>query len=130
MKKVFLLIFLIFCYPTFGNEILGKYMKCYLEEKITYNDIHTVRGYPFYFFFNNLNNVQSYFIEEGEIKFRNLNYEEIKFNVYEIRYIGLINKNNLKMTHNKYGRVYYCSFLISERAIKAELEFFINLDKH
>lgn len=131
MKKVFLsLVFLIFCYPIFGNEISGKYMECKLEEKTSLNDIHSVRGYPFYFFFNTLHNVQSYFIQEGDIKFRNLNYEEIEFNIYEIRYIGLINKNNLTMTHNKYGRVYDCSFLSSERSIKTELEYFIKLDKY
>ena len=126
-KKILPLIFLMFCLPLFGNEITGKSMKCELEEKVNLNDIHSLRGYPFYFFFNNLNSVKSYFIQEGEIKFHNLKYEEIKFNIYEIRPVGSINKNNLTMTHTKHGRLYDCSFLYSEKIIKEELRSLIIL---
>ena len=61
MKKNFLLlIFLMFCFPLFGNEITGKSMKCELEEKVNINDIHSLRGYPFYFFILFLENLKLY----------------------------------------------------------------------
>ena len=44
---------------SFGNEIVGKSMKCETEKE-------TIRGYPFYFFFENLDNVQSYFIDKTD----------------------------------------------------------------
>ena len=70
---------MMFSSNSLGNEIVGKSMKCEVKKE-------TVRGYPFYFFFENLDNVQSYFIDKtGEIKFLNLNYEEVTSNIIEIR---------------------------------------------
>ena len=64
---------------SFGNEIVGKSIKCKAKKE-------TVRGYPFYFFFEDLDNVQSYWIDKtNKIKFFNLNYKEIKSNTFEIR---------------------------------------------
>ena len=90
---------------SFGNEIVGKSLKCETKKE-------TIRGYPFYFFFENLDNVQSYFIDKtDEIKFLNLNYKEINSNIFEIRYVGKIDNNNLILTHTKGREQYKCIFL-------------------
>ncbi len=101
---------------SFGNEIVGKSMKCETKKE-------TIRGYPFYFFFENLNNVQSYFIDKtDEIKFLNLNYKEINSNIFEIRYVGKIDNNNLILTHTKGREQYNCSFLSSKKKLSKELK--------
>ena len=101
---------------SFGNEILGKSMKCEAKKE-------TVRGYPFYFFFEDLDNVQSYFIDKtDEIKFLNLNYKEINSNIFEIRYVGKIDNNNLILTHTKGREQYNCSFLSSKKKLSKELK--------
>ena len=79
-------------------------MKCMSKKE-------TIRGYPFYFFFEDLDNVQSYFIDKtDEIKFINLNYKEVNSNIFEIRYLGEMDKNNLTLTHTKGGEKYNCNF--------------------
>ena len=109
---------------SFGNEILGKSMKCEAKKE-------TVRGYPFYFFFEDLDNVQSYFIDKtDEIKFLNLNYEDVKSNIIEIRYVGEIDKNNLILNHTKGGEQYKCSFLSSKKKLNKELEEFAKIGSH
>ena len=109
---------------SFGNEIVGKFMKCEIKTE-------TVRGYPFYFFFEDLDNVQSYFINKtDEIKFLNLNYEEVKSNIIEIRYVGEIDKNNLILNHTKGGEQYKCSFLSSKKKLNKELEEFAKIGSH
>ena len=125
MKKLFLiLICVIFSSNSFGNEIVGKSMKCE-------TNIETIRGYPFYFFFKDLDNVQSYFINKtDEIKFRNLSYEEVKSNIIEIRYVGEIDKNNLILIHTKGGEEYNCSFLLSKKQLYIELEEFAKKGSH
>ena len=101
---------------SFGNEIVGKSMKCETKKE-------TIRGYPFYFFFENLDNVQSYFIDKtDEIKFLNLNYKEINSNIFEIRYVGKIDNNNLILTHTKGREQYNCSFLSSKKKLSKELK--------
>ena len=91
-------------------------MKCETKKE-------TIRGYPFYFFFEDLDNVQSYFINKtDEIKFLNLNYEEVKSNIIEIRYVGEIDKNNLILIHTKGREEYNCSFLSSKKKLSKELE--------
>ena len=42
-----------FSSTSFANEIVGKSMKCETKKE-------TIRGYPFYFFFEDLDNVQSF----------------------------------------------------------------------
>ena len=109
---------------SFGNEIVGKSMKCETEKE-------TIRGYPFYFFFENLDNVQSYFIDKtDEIKFLNLNYEELKSDIIEIRYVGEIDKNNLILIHTKGRKEYNCSFLSSKKQLNKELEEFAKKGSH
>ena len=99
-------------------------MKCETKKK-------TMRGYPFYFFFEDLDNVQSYFIDKtDEIKFLNLNYEEVKSNIIEIRYVGEIDKNNLILNHTKGGKQYICSFLSSKKQLNKELEEFAKIGSH
>ena len=117
MKKLFLiLICVMFSSNSFGNEIVGKSMKCETKKE-------TIRGYPFYFFFEDLDIVQSYFIDKtDEIKFLNLNYEEVNSNIFEIRYVGEIDKNNLILTHTKGGEKYNCSFLSSKKKLSKELK--------
>ena len=109
---------------SFGNEIVGKSMKCETEKE-------TIRGYPFYFFFENLDNVQSYFIDKtDEIKFLNLNYKEVNSNIFEIRYVGKIDKNNLILTHAKGREKYNCSFLSSTKQLNKELDDFAKKGSH
>ena len=117
MKKLFLiLICVMFSSNSFGNEIVGKSMKCETKKE-------TIRGYPFYFFFEDLDIVQSYFIDKtDEIEFLNLNYEEVNSNIFEIRYVGEIDKNNLILTHTKGREKYNCSFLSSKKKLSKELE--------
>ena len=71
MKKLLLiLIFTFFFNPSFSIEIIGKSIKCETQKK-------TIRGYPFFFFFENETNVKSFFIsEENLVKFHNLNYKD------------------------------------------------------
>ena len=109
---------------SFGNEIVGKSMKCEAKKE-------TVRGYPFYFFFEDLNNLQSYFIDKTDkIKFLNLNYKEVKSNIIEIRYVGKIDKNNLILTHAKGREKYNCSFLSSTKQLNKELDDFAKKGAH
>ena len=91
-------------------------MKCETKKE-------TIRGYPFYFFFEGLHNVQSYFIDKTDkINFLNLNYEEVKSNIFEMRYVGKIDINNLILTHTKGREEYNCSFLSSKKQLNKELE--------
>ena len=91
-------------------------MKCETKKE-------TIRGYPFYFFFENLDNVQSYFIDKtDEIKFFNLSYKEVNSNIFEIRYLGEMDKNNLILTHTKGGEKYNCNFLSSKNQLNKELD--------
>ena len=117
MKKLFLiLVCVIFSSNSFGNEIVGKFMKCETKKE-------TIRGYPFYFFFEGLNNVQSYFIDKTDkINFLNLNYEEVKSNIFEMRYVGKIDINNLILTHTKGREEYNCSFLSSKKQLNKKFE--------
>tara|TARA_Y100000768_G_C23437842_1_gene433526 strand:- start:122 stop:469 length:348 start_codon:yes stop_codon:yes gene_type:complete len=109
---------------SFGNEIVGKSIKCETKKE-------TIRGYPFYFFFEDLVKVQSYFINKtDEIKFLNLNYEEVKSNIIDIRYVGEIDKNNLILTHTKGREEYNCSFLSSKKQLNKELEEFAKKGSH
>ena len=95
-------------------------MKCETKKE-------TIRGYPFYFFFEDLDNIQSYFIDKtDEIKFLNLSYEEIKSNIIEIRYVGKIEMSNLILIHTKGRREYTCSFLPTKEKIYKELGKFIS----
>ena len=113
-----------FSYNSFGNEIVGKSMKCETKKK-------TMRGYPFYFFFEDLDNVQSYWINKiDEIKFLNLDYKEVNSNIFEIRYVGEIDKNNLILTHTKGRGKYNCSFLLSTKQLNKELEEFAKKGSH
>ena len=120
MKKLLLiLIFTFFFTPSFGIEIIGKSIKCETQKK-------TIRGYPFYFFFENEINLKSFFIsEENLIKFNNLNYKVIEPNFIEIRYVGKIEKSDLILIHTKGGREYTCIFLPTEEKIYKELSNFI-----
>ena len=117
-KFFIILIYSIICSHSYGNEVLNKAMKCETDRK-------TIRGYPFYFFFEKSTNVQNYFIQDQKIKFFNHNYTEIKPNIFEIRYVGEINKNNLILTHFKGRRIYNCIFLLSKNQISKELKNFI-----
>ena len=125
MRRLFLiLVCVIFSSNSFGNEIVGKSMKCETKKE-------TIRGYPFYFFFEDLDNIQSYFIDKtDEIKFLNLSYEEIKSNIIEIKYVGEIDKNNLILIHTKGGEEYNCSFLLSKKQLNIELEEFAKKGRH
>ena len=76
----------------------------------------------FTFFFEGLDNVQSYFINKtDEIKFLNLDYKKVNSNIFEIRYVGEIDKNNLILTHTKGRKKYNCSFLSSKKKLNEEL---------
>ena len=121
MKKfLFLLVFIFFYNPSFGNEILGKSMKCETQRK-------TIRGYPFFFFFENVTNVRSFFIsKENLIQFHNLDYKDVEPNFIEISYVGKINKSDLILIHTKGRREYICSFLPIEETIYKELNEFID----
>ena len=113
-----------FSSTSFGNEIIGKSMKCETKKE-------TIRGYPFYFFFEDLDKVQSYWINKtDEIKFLNLNYNEVNSNIFEIRYVGEIDKNNLILTHTKGGKKYNCSFLSSTKQLNKELDDFAKKGVH
>ena len=109
---------------SFGNEIVGKSIKCETKKE-------TIRGYPFYFFFEDLDNVESYWIDKtDEIKFLNLSYKEIKSNLIEIRYVSEIDKNNLILTHTKGRQEYNCSFLSSKKKLYKELKDFAKKGSH
>ena len=119
MKKLFLiLVCIIFSSTSFANEIVGKSVKCETKKK-------TIRGYPFYFLFENSDYVQSYWIDQTDkIEFVKLSYKEVKSNVFEIRYVGEIDKNSLILTHFKGRKKYNCSFLLSKKQINKELNYF------
>ena len=121
MKKLLLmLIFTFFFNPSFSIEIIEKSIKCETQSK-------TIRGYPFFFFFENKTNVKSFFIsKENLIQFHNLDYRDVEPNVIEIRYVGKINKSNLILIHTKGRREYNCSFLTFEEKIYKELNEFID----
>ena len=121
MKKLLLiLIFTFFFNPSFSIEIIGKSIKCETQKK-------TIRGYPFFFFFENETNVKSFFISEKNlIQFHNLNYKGVEKNFIEIRYVGKIEMSNLILIHTKGRREYTCSFLPTKEKIYKELGKFIS----
>ena len=109
---------------SFGNEMVGRFMKCETKKE-------TIRGYPFYFFFEDLDNVKSYFIDKtDEIKFLNLNYKEVNSNIFEIKYVGEIDKNILILTHTKGREKYNCGFLSSKKQLNKELKEFAKKAAH
>ena len=117
---LFILVFIFFYNPSFGNEILGKSIKCETQRK-------TIRGYPFFFFFENETNVKSFFIsKENLIQFHNLDYKDVEPNFIEISYVGKINKRDLILIHTKGRREYICNFLPTEETIYKELNEFID----
>ena len=114
------MIFIFFFNPSFSIEILGKSIKCETQ-------INTIRGYPFFFFFENETNVKSFFIsKENLIEFYNLDYKDVEPNFIEIRYVGKINKSELILIHTKGRGEYICSFLPVEEKIYKELNEFID----
>jgi hypothetical protein len=121
MKKLLLIQILVFFFnSSFGIEMIGKSIKCETERK-------TIRGYPFFFFYENETNLKSFFISEGNIiKFHNLNYVNVEPNFIEIRYVGKINTSDLILVHTKGNREYICSFLPIQETIYKELNEFID----
>ena len=100
-----------------GNEFLGKSIKCEKKEP-------TIRGYPFYFYFENSKILNSYFLSNKQIKSRNVNYNETKSYI-EIRYIGTIHKDKLILIHTKGREEYKCSYLSSIKELTKDLQKYI-----
>ena len=100
-----------------GNEFLGKSIKCEKKEP-------TMRGYPFYFYFENSTILNSYFLSNKQIKTRTVNYNEKKSQI-EIRYIGTVYKDNLILIHTKGRQEYKCSYLSSIKEITKDLKKYI-----
>ena len=100
-----------------GNKFIGKSIKCEKKEP-------TMRGYPFYFYFENPKTLNSYFLSNKQIKSRNVNYNEKKSHI-EIRYIGTVYKDNLILIHSKGRREYNCSYLSSIKEITKDLKKYI-----
>ena len=119
MKYLIIISYFIFfnSFHSFGNELTGKSIKCERKEP-------TMRGYPFYFYFENPTMLNSYFISNGQIISRNINYKEKKFYI-EIRFIGTIYKDNFILKHTKGRREYKCSYLSSIKEITKDLKKYI-----
>ena len=100
-----------------GNEFLGKSIKCEKKEP-------TIRGYPFYFYFENSKILNSYFLSNKKIKSRNVNYNEKKSYI-EIRYIGTVYKDKLILIHTKGREEYKCSYLSSIKELTKDLQKYI-----
>ena len=100
-----------------GNEFLGKSIKCEKKEP-------TIRGYPFYFYFENSKILNSYFLLDKQIKSRNVNYNEKKSYI-EIRYIGTVYKDKLILIHTKGREEYKCSYLSSIKELTKDLQKYI-----
>ena len=100
-----------------GNEFLGKSIKCEKKEP-------TIRGYPFYFYFENSKILNSYFLSNKQIKSRNVNYNEKKSYI-EIRYIGTVYKDKLILIHTKGREEYKCSYLSSIKELTKDLKKYI-----
>ena len=106
-----------FSSTSFGNEIVGKSMKCETKKE-------TIRGYPFYFYFENSKILNSYFLSNKQIKSRNVNYNEKKSYI-EIRYIGTVYKDKLILIHTKGREEYKCSYLSSIKELTKDLRKYI-----
>ena len=100
-----------------GNEFIGKSIKCEKKEP-------TMRGYPFYFYFENSKILNSYFLSNKQIKSRNVNYNEKKSYI-EIRYIGTVYKDKLILIHTKGREEYKCSYLSSIKELTKDLQKYI-----
>ena len=100
-----------------GNEFLGKSIKCEKKEP-------TIRGYPFYFYFENSKILNSYFLSDKQIKSRNVNYNEKKSYI-EIRYIGTVYKDKLILIHTKGREEYKCSYFSSIKELTKDLQKYI-----
>ena len=119
MKQLLMILIFSLSTPSLGIDIIGKSIKCETKKK-------TIRGYPFFFFFENNTNVKSFFIsKQNSIKFHNLNYKDVEPNFIEIRYVGKIEKRNLILIHSKGERKYNCIFLPTEEKIYIELGNYI-----
>ena len=99
------------------NEFIGKSIKCEKKEP-------TMRGYPFYFYFENSKILNSYFLSNKQIKSRNVNYNEKKSYI-EIRYIGTVYKDKLILIHTKGREEYKCSYLSSIKELTKDLQKYI-----
>ena len=100
-----------------GNDFLGKSIKCEKKEP-------TIRGYPFYFYFENSKILNSYFLSNKQIKSRNVNYNEKKSYI-EIRYIGTVYKDKLILIHTKGREEYKCNYLSSIKELTKDLRKYI-----
>ena len=89
---VFFTTFIFFSQHINAFEIVGKALKCDVNKFPT-------RGYLFFFYFENKNKFNSYYILDKEIRYHDFNYKEINANIYYLSHIGFININELTLTH-------------------------------
>ena len=68
--------------------------------------------------------MNSYFLSNKQIKSRNVNFNE-KQSYIEIRYIGIVYKDNLILIHTKGRKEYKCSYLSSIKEITKDLKKYI-----
>ena len=104
----FFILFLISINHSYGFDIVEKAIRCDASKFPT-------RGYPFFFYFDSEEKFQSYFIMNKKIKYHNFDYKQIDSGIYDLSFIGFLNKDELVLTHSKYNTKFLCNFLDTKK---------------
>ena len=120
--KVFFTLFVIPINYSYAFEVVGKAIKCDASKFPT-------RGYPFFFYFDSEKKFNSYFIMNKKIRFHNFDYKQINPGIYDLSFIGFLNKDELVLTHSKYNTKCSYNLLDKKKEINTQLQKYIDYEK-
>ena len=115
---------------SFGNEIIGKSIKCELKISATDMNPFSIEKIlpPYYFYFEDSKTLVNYYLQrtQGVLKILSvrLNFNEKKSQI-DIEYLGSILKDNFLLFTRRSKRKYYCSYLSSPKEMIEDLKKFI-----
>ena len=118
----FVILFLISINHSYGFDIVKKAIRCDASKFQT-------RGYPFFFYFDSEKKFHSYFIMNKKIRHHIFDYKQIDSGIYDLSFIGFLNKDELVLTHSKYNTKFLCNFLDTKKEINIQLQKFIDYEK-
>ena len=108
--KVFFVLFVISINHSYASEIVGKAITCDASE-------FSARGYPFFFYFDSEKKFYSYLIMNKKIRFHNFDYKQINTDIYDLSFIGFLNKDELVLTYSKYNTKCLCNILDKKKKL-------------
>ncbi len=64
-----------------------------------------------------------------KIRFHNFDYKQINPDIYDLSFIGFLNKDELVLTHSKYNTKCLCNLLDKKKEINTQLQKYIDYEK-